>query len=240
MQSLTQNVLLFMLLFLCNICAGFNTLQSGRAMNIVLRASKLVEDDVLDLEGHICRSRTTGQAQAPVISVLKNNFCTRRAAMAKSAGIAAGVAVATVRQPAYAEDQRLVFDRQKHEYEKGMDSKKYYFELMKHGDEMRLADKKLELDRKKHEDEQQNHQDNVELALLTIVTMVVTGYLPGVVIKAKECVTGVVGKAKECFNANTFPDKGKQVAEDTAAKKIEDKAPKKDMMETENIDSCDN
>mmetsp|Transcript_49513 Transcript_49513/g.50309 ORF Transcript_49513/g.50309 Transcript_49513/m.50309 type:complete len:214 (+) Transcript_49513:212-853(+) len=188
-------------------------------MNIVLRASKLVEDDVLDLEipsriqyptGHICRSRTTGQAQAPLISVLKNNFCTRRAAIAKSAGIAAGVAVATVRQPAYAEDQRLVFDRQKHEYEKGMDSKKYYFEVMKHGDEMRLADKKLELDRNKHEDEQQNHQDNVVLALLTIVTMVVTGYLPEVVIKAKECVTGVVGKAKECFNANTFPDKGKK------------------------------
>ena len=123
-----------------------------------------------------------------------------------------------------------------------MDSKKYYFEVMKHGDEMRLADKKLELDRNKHEDEQQNHQDNVVLAVLTIVTMVVTEYLPEVVIKAKECVTGVVGKAKECFNANTFPDIGKKVAEDTAAKKIEDTAPKKikDMTDTEKIDSYDN
>ena len=110
MQSLTQNVLIFMLLFLCCICAGFNTLQSGQAMNMVLRSSELVEDDVLDLEvpsrtqyptGHSCRSRNTGQAQVPVISVLKKNFCTHRAAMAKSAGIAVGVTVATVRQPAY-------------------------------------------------------------------------------------------------------------------------------------------
>ena len=96
---------------------------------------------------------------------------------------------------------------------------------MKHGDEMRLADKKLELDRNKHEDEQQNHQDNV----LTIVAMVVsqaTEYLPEVVIKGNECVTGVVGKAKECFNANTFSDKGKKVAED--------------MTDTDKIDGCDN
>mmetsp|Transcript_125 Transcript_125/g.125 ORF Transcript_125/g.125 Transcript_125/m.125 type:complete len:257 (+) Transcript_125:66-836(+) len=87
--------------------------------------------------GHTCRSRTTdaqGQAQAPMISVLKNNmktqlamslnweemnnelntvvasnnFCTRRAAMAKAAGLAAGVSVATVSQPAYAAETTKV------------------------------------------------------------------------------------------------------------------------------------
>jgi len=88
--------------------------------------------------GHICRSRTTnvgaGQGQAPMISFLKNNlksplamalnweemnnefntvvvsdhFCTRRAAMAKAAGLAAGVAVATVAQPAYAAETKEV------------------------------------------------------------------------------------------------------------------------------------
>merc|ERR1711957_292232 len=87
--------------------------------------------------GHTCRSRTIGtqgQAQSPMISVIKNNmktplamslnweevnnelntvvvsnnFCTRRAAMAKAAGLAAGVAVATVSQPAYAAETKEV------------------------------------------------------------------------------------------------------------------------------------
>lgn len=87
--------------------------------------------------GHTCHSRTAdaqGQAQAPMISVLKNNmktplamslnweelnnelntvvvsnnFCTRRAAMAKAAGLAAGVSVATVSQPAYAAETKKV------------------------------------------------------------------------------------------------------------------------------------
>jgi len=87
--------------------------------------------------GHTCRSRTIGtqgQAQSPMISVIKNNmktplamslnweevnnelntvvvsnnFCTRRAAMAKAAGLAAVVAVATVSQPAYAAETKEV------------------------------------------------------------------------------------------------------------------------------------
>mmetsp|Transcript_13368 Transcript_13368/g.14669 ORF Transcript_13368/g.14669 Transcript_13368/m.14669 type:complete len:251 (+) Transcript_13368:117-869(+) len=86
--------------------------------------------------GHTCRSRTIGQGQAmaPLIGAMKNNmktplamamnweemnnelntvvvsnsFCTRRAAMAKAAGLAAGVAATTVAQPAYAAETKEV------------------------------------------------------------------------------------------------------------------------------------
>merc|ERR1712238_383418 len=59
--------------------------------------------------GHTCRSRTIrqGQAIAPMIGAMKNNMKTPLA-MAKAAGLAAGVAVATVSQPAYAAETKEV------------------------------------------------------------------------------------------------------------------------------------
>jgi plastocyanin len=86
--------------------------------------------------GHQCRTRTsTGVTDmSPMLSILKhnlksplaatldwgeldsnlenivssNNFCTRRAAMAKSAGLAAGLSAAAVAQPAYAAETKEV------------------------------------------------------------------------------------------------------------------------------------
>jgi len=87
--------------------------------------------------GHTCRTRTSGglgNNQSPMIGALKsnmkttltatldweefqnnlntvvmsNNFCSRRQAMARAAGLAAGVAAATVATPAYGAETKIV------------------------------------------------------------------------------------------------------------------------------------
>mmetsp|Transcript_91532 Transcript_91532/g.186310 ORF Transcript_91532/g.186310 Transcript_91532/m.186310 type:complete len:242 (+) Transcript_91532:87-812(+) len=87
--------------------------------------------------GHVCRVRSSPQSHngmSPMLGAIKdnykntltetvdwqelnsnfntlvvsNNFCTRRAAMARAAGLAAGVAASTVSQPAYAAETKEV------------------------------------------------------------------------------------------------------------------------------------
>ena len=86
--------------------------------------------------GHRCRARASNHGVTPMMSSLKDNlkgpilqqgteswhamnhdlatavesndFCTRRAAMARAAGLAAGLAVATVGMPAYAAETTKV------------------------------------------------------------------------------------------------------------------------------------
>lgn len=87
-------------------------------------------------KGHVCRVRTGGGPSnvSPMVSSLKDNlktplaatmnwnefndnlktivasddYCSRRSAMARAAGLAAGVAVATVNAPAYAAEKKTV------------------------------------------------------------------------------------------------------------------------------------
>jgi len=84
--------------------------------------------------GHHCRVRTTNPKMSPMVNSLKNNlktslaatldwndlnsnlntvvasndYCSRRAAMARAAGLAAGVAATTVASPAYAAETKQV------------------------------------------------------------------------------------------------------------------------------------
>merc|ERR1719352_1879335 len=84
--------------------------------------------------GHKCRARNMHHGMSPLMSSLKNNFdmklldapekqalnfnlnnavesgdyCTRRAAMARAAGLAAGLAVSAVHAPAYAAETKNV------------------------------------------------------------------------------------------------------------------------------------
>jgi len=84
--------------------------------------------------GHTCRTRTTHNGMTPMVSSLKDNlktplaaaldwnefnnelntvvqsndYCSRRNAMARAAGLAAGVAAATVASPAYAAETKEV------------------------------------------------------------------------------------------------------------------------------------
>jgi len=84
--------------------------------------------------GHHCRVRTTNPKMSPMVNSLKNNlktslaatldwndlnsnlntvvassdYCSRRAAMARAAGLAAGVAATTVASPAYAAETKDV------------------------------------------------------------------------------------------------------------------------------------
>lgn len=84
--------------------------------------------------GHICRERVAQKGINPIVPALKNNmktqlsaslnweefnkslntvvmsddYCTRRSAMARAAGMAAGVAAATVASPAYAAETKDV------------------------------------------------------------------------------------------------------------------------------------
>ena len=84
--------------------------------------------------GHKCRARNNHKGMAPLMSSLKDNmkeplktpqayhemnqnlntavesddYCTRRSAMARAAGLAAGLAVSTVNSPAYAAETKTV------------------------------------------------------------------------------------------------------------------------------------
>lgn len=84
--------------------------------------------------GHVCRARTISGGVSPMISSIKDNFktslqatmdwqelnnnlntvvasddyCTRRSAMAKAAGLMAGVSAATISSPAYAAETKEV------------------------------------------------------------------------------------------------------------------------------------